>query len=461
MIYNQKVKSFFFLFLILIVCVLIPDYKTEMVVFKLRLYIIILVLSLYYHATINLSLNWFRIDLIFLLGFSIVHFQWVWMISFTGITPDFFLRDPVNYYYITYGTWLSLIGILSWMFGYNMINTEVNTKKSEMNLNYNALLYFNFIILFLFLVFAGDSYLNGSVYKGLTNEKQLTGVSIYFYIILNLSSIVLLSASILKVTVKENLSFIKLFNMMDKKFIIFSMLYVFIFIYSGDRGGAIRYVFCFLILYGMFIQPISLKRFFLIIVLGSVVVSLLGIGRAISDGGNILALGMANSELSSFSDSTIELANSARVLHYSLDHISSSEGYLYGKLWLGHVLALIPFAQSFYLEISGDLAYELTSAEYITYIIYGKNSINGAGSGLIAEFYLNFGFFGVLICSFLFGIFVKLSVNGLMVSKNSFWVASGAVLSSYVFYISRGGIELRPFLWSWLILVIFTVRKYR
>jgi hypothetical protein len=230
-----------------------------------------------------------------------------------------------------------------------------------------------------------------------------------------------------------------------------------LFFSAGDRGVGIRILFTFLVLIGTLYKPISFKVFIICTVVGALLISLIGLGRSVDSNEGIITAGVNKVNFESGYDVTIELGNSAQTLYVSLANVPFYYDYFYGKLWLGHVLSVGPFFQNIYISLSDDKKYELTSADFVTYLLFGEDSINGAGTSLVAEFYLNFGQFGV-IAGFLFlGMFFRKVEDKLIERKVLFWVVLAALLASYAFYMGRGGLTLRPFIWgigfAWLFLV--------
>jgi oligosaccharide repeat unit polymerase len=456
----------FFSFLIFILFVIEPEFNAMPNSKLLNIYLIIFSIAVFAHFIFNKNKNWFRIDLIFLLGFSIVHFQWALMYSLEGITPNdysFFWATSSYTEYINYGTWLSTIGIIAWFLGFASLKRTYIQKEtiSYFKINYKVFFYFVLLIFIMFLLTAGQDYLSGAVYKGESKSATGAGISVYFQLLFSYSIVILCTIGILNILEDKNLTYTQIIKKIDKKILLLFTATIFIFLYVGDRGGALQPMLASLILYGTFIKPINKKQFFLIIFLGAVLMTLIGIGRAEKSNDNILLAGVNKVEFNSNYEFTLELANSARTLYKSLSNVPERHDFFYGKLWVSQILANIPLAQAVYLNISGDKIYELDSAEYITYITRGKFSNSGEGSSLIADIYLNFGIYGVILFMFLFGMFFKKIINEFELKSSLYWIIAGAILASYAFYLGRGGLlyPLRPILWSILLVFIFIKRK--
>jgi oligosaccharide repeat unit polymerase len=434
---------------------------------QLIVYLIIFMIGTISHIfSLKNKKNWFRLDLIFILGFAIVHFQWPLMYSYSDINPsefsfNSFWANSTYLNYMNFGTWLSTVGILFWYLGFSLFK-EVDIQKISLPIfDYKILYYLTFVFFILFILTAGQDYLTGAVYKGHSNTAKGSGLSIYFNLIFSLSIIVITAIAILNSRESKLSGFIKGILKIDKKYLIILSCVVLFFLIVGDRGGALQPAFAFLILYGTFIKPIDGKKFFLLIICGGIIMTLVGIGRADSSGNNALSTGLNNATISVGYDITVELANSARTLYKSISYVPNHDDYFLGKLWVSHLLANIPLAQSFYLNLSDDKFYELDSAEYITYITRGKFSSWGEGSSLIADIYLNFGPVGVPIFMFLLGVFFKKIINEFSKQQNLYWIIAGAILASYAFYLGRGGLfyPLRPIIWSIILYIIFIKRK--
>src|SRR5690625_1576511 len=121
----KKNINFVLVFLIIGSLFLQLEFKSEMNTSLIYTYSFLFLSLMIVHLLLEKSKfkgNWFRIDVIFLLGFLIVHFQWPIMYSFSEITPENISRVWVDERYVNYGVWLSLVGGLSWFLGYNFIN---------------------------------------------------------------------------------------------------------------------------------------------------------------------------------------------------------------------------------------------------------------------------------------------------------------------------------------------------
>lgn len=437
-----------------------PSFRSEIHVPSLSIYLAFLFVAILIHLISQKDKNWFRMDILFLLGFGIVHFQWPGMISISNITPKFILWGVVDSNYINYGTWLSVVGLLAWFIGYDLFPSKKNNIV-QYQIKYKKILWFSVILFGLFLLMAGSSFLDGGVYKGQGGSAAGEGISVYFQLLFGISILILTAVVIINNKDKYKRKAVMWFLGLDKKYLLLAGVYIFLFLSIGDRGAGMLITFTFLVLFGALVRPISLKEFSLIIVAGAIVLTLIGLGRSVDTNENILVAGANKVDFQSNYDVTMELANSARTLYSGLSNIPENHDYFWGKLWLGKFLAVIPLSQNIYLQLSDDKFYELGSAGYITYLRYGEKPPSGEGTSLIADIYLNFGLVGVIFFMFILGLFFKKLQNELNIQKNFYWIVIAAIFASGTFYMGRGDLFgwLRPMVWG-LILTILLV-KYK
>lgn len=406
--------------------------------------------------------NWFRIDVFFLLGFGIVHFQWPIMYGLSNILPESASRIWVNEYYVNYATWLSTIGGISWIYGFSILRNKRPLKKIVFSFKYNKLLNFTILLFLLFLFTAGKSFLTGGVYKGEGGTSSGAGISGYIQLLFSISIILLTTIIILHNKRKYQNNFFTWFFNFDKKFLVLYFTYVVLFFLIGDRGGPISLLLTTTILIGSIVRPLKLYTLLVGVFVGGLFLSLISLGRSESSGIEILSAGAEKFQYTSGYDNTLELANSVRTLYMAVSEVPERHDFFYGRLWTGNLLSPFPFTQSLYLDLTKTKTYELGSAVYITYLTFGNNPSSGEGTSLIADIYLNFGSLGVVFFMFLLGIFFKKADNNLHCLENIHWVIVAAILASFSVYFGRASLFLilRPIIWSFIIMSIFIkIRK--
>ncbi len=437
-----------------------PPFKSTIDTASLTIYISIFFIATIFHFLSQKDKNWFRLDVLFILGFGIVHFQWAIMMSLSNITPAYILLGIVDTQYINYGTWLSTVGILAWFIGYAWFPPK---KKNivKYQIKYKKLLWISVILLGMFLLLAGSNFLTGGIYKGEGGSSAGGGVSVYFQLLFGISILLLTTVVIINNKGKYKTKAVLWIVGLDKKYLFLTGTYVLLFLSIGDRGAGIHVALTFLVLFGAVVRPISFKEFSGIIIVGAIVLTLIGLGRSSTSGENILVAGANKVEFQSNYDATMELSNSARTLYAGLSDVPEHHDYFWGKLWLGKFLAVVPLAQNVYLQLSDDKSYELGSAGYITYLRFGLNPPSGEGASLIADIYLNFGLIGVIFFMFLLGLFFKKLQNKLNTQDSFYWIVSAGIFAGMAFTMGRAGIfdGLRSILWGLVLVALFVKKK--
>lgn len=460
----NKIYNIFFFLLLLGLYFLKPGFKSSLDSGQLMLFssIFLGAVSLHFYKYSKIYKNWFRLDVFFLLGFGIVHFQWPIMYSISGVSPEFITRVWVDEMYVNYGTWLSTIGVVAWVFGFSILKTAKWEKDIIWVFNYKKLLNLTIGLFILFIITAGEDFLTGGVYKGTGGSAAGSGISVYIRLIFSTAIILLTVTIIIANKHSYNSNIIRWFFSLDKKFLALFFSYIILFLLIGDRGGPVSLLLSALIIIGTMVRPIKFFELSASVILGAILLTLISLGRSESSGFGILSAGAEKFEYSSGYDTTLELANSVRTLYKSLTEVPENQQYFYGSLWMGDLLAPLPFSQSLYLNLTGIPDYKIGSAGYITYLTFGKNPTSGEGTTLIADVYLNFALFGVVIFMFLLGFFFKKTSNELVLQNNFKWLIVGGILASFSLYFSRSGlfVMLRPIIWG-IILALFLVKKYK
>ncbi len=418
-------------------------------------YFYFILIALIIHIVERNNNNWFSIDIIFLVGFLVVHLQWPIMLWVSDVTPRFFSRAYANTQYIAYGTWLSAIGVVSWVFGFILI-TSKPISKATFFIKYKKLLIFTLIVYILFLVFSGEDYLRGNVYKGLSKSANASGLGRYFQVFFSISIIVLTAVIFSNKEYFNGKYYIKILGL-NKLYLFIVTSALLLFLTNGDRGGAIQIVISFFILFGAFVRPINFKELIVVAVIGAFVLTIVGFGRSSKENKNILMAGVDRFRVESAYDISIELANSSRTLYSAIAYIENND-YFYGKLWLGDIFSIFPLGKNIFLTISEEKYYNVDSAELITYLAYGENAHSGEGTSLIADIYLNFGKYGVIFFMFISGLWIKKMMNELNKKRNLFWIVSAAIFASFSLYLCRGTFlfSAKPMIWGVIIFYLFT-----
>ena len=449
------INTYFYIFIILVSVIFQPVITSSISYsyISIQLFMVFLTL-LFFFKTNNNDKNLFRVDTLFILGFVIVHFQWPLMIITQQILPIRFDNLNTNIYYMNYGTWISQLGLTFWMLGYSFFN--FNKKKSIDNSNYiidNFYLYIvTYVLFILFVIFAGERFYSKEVYS-YGGSESIKGIGGYILTLLIISIIMLTFTVIYNLRFKTKNNFLITLFFSSPFYVLLSSSYILLFLFVGDRGTALQLISVFILCYAYFINKIYIFKFLSILISGAFVLTVIGFYRGIVD---------SNIEINTFYDLTINLANSARTLYLGISNIIEGGEIYYGKLWIGNILGIIPFAQNIFIEISGYPIHMLNTANYITYLRYGLNPHTGEGSTVIIDLFMNWGKTGVVIFMFLFGIFFRKINDEFIYGKNINWLIVGSLVGAVSFYIGRANIftPIKMILWGLIISKFLLNKKY-
>ncbi|WP_182407322.1 O-antigen polymerase [Psychrobacter sp. GP33] len=370
------------------------------------IYLILLIVFLLHHRKIDK--NWMRFDVIFLVGYSIVHLQIPFLASI-GTEPfrPYFIwinKDVVNY-----ATWMSVVAIDLWMLGYslalnNSLKKTTVIKKSKKNI---PLIDTLLLIMFLgFLATVGAVFL-----RGVYDVESWGQSAVYFLLLLEtliyIRIVYFFEDMPQSVTVKRIVK--KLIN--NKIFATVLILYFILFFLSGSRGEILRIILLTTFCYSLYIKKLSLKYIVLGILIGSLVFTLIGMGRvndiSKQDNEGIFTRGYSalvekdDEEQANF---TNELASSVRIQYRALDTMPEKQDYLYGKTYVIGLFAVIPFASGLVSKTFDVDKQYIGSSNYFTYLGQGINPSYGEGSEILGDIYINFSIYGVFIIMFGFGM---------------------------------------------------------
>ncbi|MGK0254631.1 MAG: oligosaccharide repeat unit polymerase [Mariniflexile sp.] len=449
----KQTYSITLLFILILLFFVAPEKTSSDDYFFESIYLVLALFLLVIHFKINNKKGAFTIGTIFILGFFIVHFQWSLMIVFSDIIPNHFFNLFSNQIYFTYGLWLSLIALISWLIGFNSF--DFSFQKGSKNSVYKGspiILVMSYCLLILFIYFAGSSFISGAVYKTQGSAEAISGVSAYIHKLLKVLVTILVVLLFYKYSNSQTKPDLKVFIINNLLSIGLVMLYLFLFVIAGDRGEALQVLIAVFLCYNFMIKPISYKYFAIMILCGAFIMTFIGVFRSALDDD----VGL---ELDTVYDLTINLANSNRVLYSSIQAVDEN-GLYYGKLWIGPLLGPIPFASSAYLSLSEDKVYYISSSGYITYLRYGENSHTGEGSTILADIYLNFGVFGICVFLFILGFITKTLENTIVKGVNVYFLYTAISFGSLAFFSGRAGLFSPLQLVMWGVFILFLTKSY-
>ena len=473
---NSIIK--FILFYSLIFTVL-AYYTVDFITFSPRLLILILSVVIvviflfvsYKQLYPSLGKEYFRPSILFIVGYLIVFFQRYIDVLIGNMEANnrylFVSPELINKCAL-----LSLIGLLCFIIGYLFYNPAIKKIRETAVQKYvsiRSVRWLNYLLLILviwFLYAYGSYYLSNIYSKDFLDSHKGSAASYLQFAIQSLIFAILILHA--KTGKKEGETFLGFAKSLGLLFHISFLAYFGLFLLTGDRGPLFTITLAYFFAYIIKVRPkINLIVYAILLGIASFSLSVIGIARKMDpvltfyDRVSYTINENAVSERNSVLNSTAELSSSVRCLHYAIDYVPEKHPYFYGSFQFRELLAVIPFSNLVTKDIwDGPIRYR-SSAYFITYINQGAAYTYGDGSNVVADLYLSFDVFGVIIGLFLFGIFIKKIEVILFTrdpSKISLWYYSLAMAYvSLSIYISRSTLldPLREAIFSFLIVVIY------
>ena len=241
-------------------------------------------------------------------------------------------------------------------------------------------------------------------------------------------------------------------------------VYIILLILIGDRSGPLSLILAILIFIGHFIRKFKLSEVLILTLIGGFLLTIVGLGRSDTSGIGMFEAGITELREASEYDPTLELANSVRTLNSAVSYINKNNNqFFYGSMWVADFLSPFPFAQTFYLKLTGIKPHTINSSSFITFLYYGKGAPSGEGTSLIADIYLNFGVIGIAFFMFLLGMFIKNISYQLLTPSSMKWIIMAAIFCGMSFYYSRSSyfMFLRDVVWGLLLFNFLVKAKKR
>lgn len=442
------ITNIFFVFLSIILCIFYLPKKIE-VFDNISNYIMCLVgfinILIFWRTYIKTKgASWISYEVLFLVSFMIVHFQIPFLASI-GIEPEKPDFIWINKNVVNYATWLSLLAMLMWILGYlirMLHNLRDSTKHKKINYinkykidssKLDILLVITFIA---FIALVGQDFLKGSYNGGDNWGAGSNYVFVILKVLLYLKIIYFFNENKYKI---KRLS--EIIPKLLKNIVFFSILvaYIMIFLLAGDRDPVLSIVIVFACSYSIFIRKVSFKFFIVALFGGAVFFSIIQLGRSrdITDK-NIFSRSIEeyNNKDNEFNP-TNELASSNRILYRALDVVPNQHPYLYGLTFGSEIVGVVPFGGSTYQELTNLPVIYKSSSYFFTVLGQGIYFAYGEGTEILADIYINFGFYGVIILMFLLGYFVSYAGYRCNIQKKNIYILIYIVLTMGALYINR------------------------
>ncbi|WP_290794824.1 O-antigen polymerase [Flavihumibacter sp. UBA7668] len=416
----------------------------------------------------SLKGQYFKHSIFFLIGFVVVHFQHI-LDFVTGAINSSYSYIWVNEDVVLKALNFSVIGLTSFLLGYyfdrndKLLGKRVKRKFEERPYKAKFLLWLSAFFLVSYFFTVNPLYLAGHY-----GEVEMGTGATYFILLFE----VVVSAYIIQMcrnaTIEDRYfrNIWEYIKYLGRPFFICLVVYLVSVMFSGDRGPIITFSLIFLSGYLMVTKfKIRLYFYVLFIILGGFLFTILGSIRSQDKSlGFFERFQSSLNKESRFPQKSIlpftqELATSIRAYHTTVNYIPERHDFLFGRFQYQQLSLGIPFFNPLNNLMFGDSHYKYrSSARFVTWINQGDFPYSGEGTTCLADFYFDFGLFGIVIGMLLFGyLFRILEVSMFSQGLPSLFIS--CMIITYIgnsIYIARSsfGFELRTVLWVFAILLI-------
>ncbi|WP_175550472.1 O-antigen polysaccharide polymerase Wzy [Bacteroides luti] len=369
----------------------------------------VFILSFCFKSWNDLKQKLFSPYIVFLVTLSIFSFGQSFLYTINYISEE---RDLIGYAGITindifYAQSYTLVMITCFHIGALMSikKSNYNTKKS-LNVDYSLAIKKIGIILFIISIIPFlYSLINDMIvsltrgYGALYEIEERVGLDNIFLIVANYF---IPSYICLYVGFRKNVKVLRMLN-------IFAVVIIIVIFITGGRTNGVILIATAILIYNFIIKPLTKKQYVIILVLGIFLLSILSVisntrsnsGRGIDSYTNNIEKGQ-NSALNTI----CEMGGSMFCLIKTKDYVPNTEDYRYGKSYLFSFTTLIPNINFWKIHPAvkeSDLNAWLTKKVDMGY---------GTGFSMVAESYINFGWFGsivMLLMGYVFASFMNVS----------------------------------------------------
>lgn len=398
----------------------------------------------------RLKKQYVKICYFFILSYCIVHFQ----IFIDLLLGNLDLNNSFMWFdksIVPTALTISTVGLLAYMLGYSLFykkQPEVKPLKKEPKiLNVKILNIISVLLMLVYFYTIDKDYFRGQYGE---MEVETLPARIMFLFLAVVNAVIIINCRNLLVLKHSDIS---LLNYIKYQKTPFTLLYIFLLLdlISGNRDAFVmNSLFVFFSYFYVTKRKIKLRQLFLLVILGAMSLSILGLARKYKD--NASFKGRVNSALAqeyennnypySVIEITKELAASGRVLNSAVSVVPNKFPHTYGLFAFQDVLLMVPMAKTQFISTVGIPKAYTSSAQFLTWVELGQFSTWGVGTSCVADTYLDFGFIGVMIIFFLFGVLSR-RLESLAYSDNinSFYIITLMFLFfAYTIYIPRGTI---------------------
>lgn len=350
---------------------------------------------------------------------------------------------------ISRGSALAVLGSCSYIAGSLLVreNTKTQTEKRPIVENFQQVktkyLFIIAVLCFVLFMALGGYQQLAAFYSGGEFDVE-GGISGYFYI---MCPAFLISGLVLEfynlINSNNQGSVFRQLNFVTIASTVFIFLLMII---IGSRTLPLQIVLLVVGLYSAIFRKMTFPKFLLNLLAGITLMFTVVLLRGYNQENDFI-----------FSDLVMDLVINNRSSYLALE-IVDGEGLNYGKSMIAPVSSPVPLLQNLLIN-QGLKESDLSSSQYFTAYTFGDFEGFGLGSNIVADIYISWGKFGVVILMFILGFLVNKSRYNL--TKNVYYLTVYAVFMSYSVYIVRAEyfVFLRYLIWC-TVIIFFAKNKF-
>lgn len=357
---------------------------------------ILYLLVIIHHYSLQRKKNYFDFDTLFSVTFFITFF--VYPIFIYPLDPVRFSVFSLGFNdaYVNKSTCLALVGYSFYILGRsiqfkakscNCCNHKVSTMSfAHDKFKLSFCLYF--VMIAAFIAFGGLQQLS-SLYDGSSSSGSVIA-NYASASIVPIMSIMLVIQSHNQLRIYGKISVLHTSKFMLAAMLVFSLLLL----STGSRTIALATGLAILWFFSYYYYNLSFLKVVLLIFVGVLVLSVIGIFRINHEVDGISFLDM-------FQDLIVNNRNT-----FLAFEMVERDGVTYGMSMLGYLLRAIPFLSGIVHNLFDLRLIDTASSYAFTYETFGYKMTYGVGSNIIADLFLAFGISGVIIGMLVLGSFI-------------------------------------------------------
>lgn len=386
---------------------------------------IIFAINFFYYYSKQKRKNHFDFDTIFSITFFITLFIYPIFIYPNDATRFVTFAYGFDHTTINKATCLSLVAYSSYILGRFSISSctlkPTNTKIQNIPYikeKYKYSLYTYVLIVTAFIAFGGLNQLS-SLYEGSYSSGSHSILNYLSVCITPTMVIALITQSYYQISVFHR---IYLKNI-DKRLLTAVFLFSLLILSTGSRGLILATCLLYIWWFSHYRYPLSFTKVILMVILGCLVLSIIGILRIRDNMDSMLFLDL-------FQDLIINNRNSFLAIH-----MVEQDGFTYGLSMLGYLLRAIPFLSGLVHNLFDLTLIDTASSYAFTFETFGYKMTVGVGSNIVADLYLAFGLAGVILGMFGLGRFISYLEKGVIKQKFYSTLIYATMMSQSVFLV--------------------------